>query len=362
VAIAGGFALWADLHGGFVCGLVAFACYLVPELVRRRWTQVRSLSAAAACATAGTLANPYGWGPHRVILAHWRQGGYLSRYLFEWQPIVLRRDVPIQPIMALSLACAVIVAALLLGAKSRLARLPWALILCAAFFGAQTARHMRMAAFFDTPAVLLILISAREADWLKTKAARIVLISALAVDAVFVSYYAPHLSKAFPIDESGIPVAAAGFLAHERPVVEPLRIYTEWSWGGYLAWRLEPWYRILMDGRYIFHERLGPIHAAIAAGPRAWRGLFDGWGLNAALVHREAGYYPEILLPDRRPWGRPWHELYLPRPDWALVYADPQALFFIRRDAAPLEWISSHEIPREALRDGRAQSAEAASL
>jgi hypothetical protein len=350
-AIAGGFALWANLHGGFVCGLIAFACYLAPELARRRWTQVRSLSATAACAAAGTLANPYGWGPHRVILAHWRQGEYLSRYLFEWQPIVLRRGVPLQPIVALALASAAVVLALLLGARSRRARLPWGLILCAAFFGAQAARHMRMAAFFDTPAVLMILIAAREADWLKTKAARIALISALAVDAAFVSYYSPHLSKAFPIDESEIPVAAADFLERERPVVESLRIYAEWNWGGYLAWRLEPWYRILMDGRYIFHERLEPIHAAIAAGPQAWRGLFEDWHLNAALVHRGAGYYPEILLPDGRPWGRPWHELYMPRSNWALVYADPQALFFIRRNAAPSGWISSHEIPRGGLRD-----------
>ncbi len=345
-AVAALFALWANLHGGFVCGLAAFACYLAPELAARKWARARALSAAAACAAAGTFANPYGWGPHLAILEHWRQGEYLSRYLLEWQPFAFRRDLPLQPVAALALAAAAIAAVGLARKKPWPARLPWGLALCAAVFGVETARHMRMAAFFDAPAVLFVFIAAREADWLGAKAARAALIGALALDAAFMIGYAPHLSTEFPFDSSEVPVAAANFLDHERPVVEPLRVFAEWQWGGYLAWRLDPWYAVLMDGRYVFHDRLGPIHDAVAAGPRAWRRLLDDWRLDAALVRREDRYYPRILLPGGRPWGRPWHELYMPRADWALVHEDSQALFFVRRDAVPGGWISSHEIAR----------------
>lgn len=345
-ATAAAFALWSSLHGGFVCGLVALGCYLAPELARGRRAAARSLGVLIAAAAAGTLVNPYGWGPHRVILEHWAQGAYLARSLFEWQPLVLRRDVPLQPVAALMAACAALAAARLLGKGPWPKRLPWGLTLCAAVFGFEAARHMRMAAFFDTPAVLLLLIAAREAGWLKSRAARAVLIGTLALDAAFVVYYAPHLPKGFPFAEAETPVAAADFLARERAVVEPLRVFAEWDWGGYLAWRLDPWYRILMDGRYVFHDRLGPVHDAIAGGPQAWEGLLDGWRLNAALVRRASGYYPEIFLPGGRPWGHPWHELYMPRAEWALVYEDPQALFFVRRNAAPAAWIAAHEIAR----------------
>ncbi len=63
--------LWANLHGGFLVGLVVGACYLAGILVdawratsTSRWTHARiagALAAALAVAGLGTLVNPWGW-------------------------------------------------------------------------------------------------------------------------------------------------------------------------------------------------------------------------------------------------------------------------------------------------------------
>jgi hypothetical protein len=345
-AVFAAFALWANLHGGFLFGLAAVGCYLLPEAAQRRWREVRSLAAAAVAAAAGTLVNPYGTGPYRVLVSHWRQSAELSRSLFEWQPLVLRKDIPLQPAFALLGACAILVAVRLSAKIPWRRKLPWGLALCVAYLGAGAVAHRRVATFFEAPAILLILIAAQEAGWLKRRAAGLALAAALALDAGFVLYYTPHLSRAHPLDRELIPTQAAEFLVRERAAVEPLRIFNEWQWGGYLAWRLDPWYRVFVDGRYVFHDRLVPIHDAIVGGPRTWEEFLDRSDLDALLVDASEDAYPRILQRSGRPLGRPWHELYLPVARWALVYRDEKALFFVRRGAVAPAWIAARESPR----------------
>ncbi len=96
------FALWANLHGSFVMGLVTLGTLCVGrgiDLFRRTKSFTapfadggfRRLLIATELAAAATLLNPYGWGLHLEVLTFARNPNLAS--LLEWDPLTLR-DYP----------------------------------------------------------------------------------------------------------------------------------------------------------------------------------------------------------------------------------------------------------------------------
>ena len=85
VAIAGLFAVWANLHGGFIVGLAVLGIWCGEGLNRWRETaRVPSVYIAAPIAAAvATLANPYGFELWRFLA----ETVHPSRDITEWQPL-----------------------------------------------------------------------------------------------------------------------------------------------------------------------------------------------------------------------------------------------------------------------------------
>ena len=134
-------------------------------------------------------------------------------------------------------------------------------------------------------------------------------------------------------------------MAGQEPALAPLRLFNQWEWGGYLAWRLRPWLRVFADGRYIFHGLLQEV-AAAAESPERWQAFLDRRRLNAALVPNRAASMESLRrYPDgsTKPFQRPWYLFYFPRERWALVYWDEQALLFVERAVVPKPWLAAHE-------------------
>jgi hypothetical protein len=106
------FALWANLHGSFVMGLVLFGALGVGRAfdVFRRTKSIgmalcdggfRRLLIAGELALAATFLNPYGWGLHYEVLTFARNANLAS--LVEWDPLTLR-DYPGKAMAVVSLA------------------------------------------------------------------------------------------------------------------------------------------------------------------------------------------------------------------------------------------------------------------
>lgn len=108
------FALWANLHGSFVMGLVLLATLCVGRAVDV-WQRTRSISKALAdggfrrlliateVAAAATLINPYGLGLHLEVLTFAKNPNLAS--LLEWDPLTLR-DYPGKAMAVVVLAMA----------------------------------------------------------------------------------------------------------------------------------------------------------------------------------------------------------------------------------------------------------------
>lgn len=332
------FALWASLHLGFIPGLGLIALYGGVAALRRRREAAFAYAKLLAAAGLGTLANPYGAGPYEVALKHWRAGGELARYIAEWHPMSTTHAAHwvFWSLLALVLAAAASELTL-----PRRQDAPWAAMIAAAGIAAAALVHGRTAHFFSSPAVFLVCLAAhRRPVW-----GRRALAVAAAACAGLALWLAPRVWRGGFFDYHFVPRAAAEFIARERAVFEPLRAYNPWGWGGYLGWRLAPWHKVFVDGRYIFHGELAREARAVKSA-HEWQAFMEEQALDAALMENLPIVMPTTkVYPDgsRKPFARPYYLYYMPREEWALVYWDAKALLFARRRAVPAAWLKAHE-------------------
>ncbi|MDD5657606.1 MAG: hypothetical protein PHF00_10180 [Elusimicrobia bacterium] len=338
LASFGLFALWANLHGGFAAGLGLLACCAAAALARRRGAEFRRLLAALAAGLAGTAANPYFLQPHLVAWRHWLMRADLAATIAEWQPMSWSRPMH-WPFYPMFLLLALLTAA---AWRRRAAAAPWGLAAAALLLGAGAAGHQRGALYFGAAAVPAAFLLLRELGW---QNARGLAPGIVALSAAFVLWLAPRVEWRLPFNYRFAPTGAARFLARERKVMEPLRLYNQWEWGGYLGWTLAPWYRVFCDGRYIFHEQLAQSGQAVRS-PERWRAFMAEHGLDGSLMLNLDRPFPaRKRYPDgsTKPFPRPWYVFYMPKPRWALVYWDELALLFVDRGAVPADWLKAHE-------------------
>ncbi|HVC08521.1 MAG TPA: hypothetical protein VNH15_01105 [Elusimicrobiota bacterium] len=336
------FALWSQAHAAFIMGLALFPCYIAAEVLARNRAAAKAKLAALGAAVLGSLCNPYGFGPYVVLLRHLHRAPDMTRFIREWSPLPFNDPLywPFWAALALGLGLAILAAA----RKTPLKKIPWSLVFAAVPLAVLSIRHARFSAYFNAPACLLLAALAQEL-FPEPRASRRASGLFLAAYAAFLLGVLPRLNWDSSFHGPDLPRAAARFMAAERPEVEPLRLYHPWEWGGYLAWRLRPWFRVFGDGRYIFHEQHARAEDAFASA-RQWQGYLKREGADAALLPNVG-----ILLDSTRlyPNGktkafrRPWFVFYMPRRNWALVYWDSKDLFFVARGAAPKAWIAAHD-------------------
>jgi len=348
VLAAGLFALWDDLHLGFLVALAVAALYLAAALAQGDLRAARAFGTLLIAGFLGTFANPYGAGPYEVAWQHWRQGTVLSRYIAEWRPMSARNPVYWSFWVLLPLCAAAV-------ARVRKTR-AWAPSGASVGLGVETLLHQRMVPFFAALAVFVICLAAeKEGVW-----GRRLLRAGIALCALLGIWLAPGVIHGSFFNDQFVPRVAAEFLDRERDVFAPLRVYNPWEWGGYLGWRLAPWHKVYDDGRYIFHEQL-PREAAAVADVRAWAKHLADERIDAVLLQNLPTAFPTTkVYPDgsRRSFDRPYYLFYAPQSDWALVHWDDNALVFVRRAAAPPAWLKEHEYRYLRPRD-RAALAEA---
>lgn len=356
------FAVWASLHAGFPFALTTIAIYAVGELIRWRPNRALRTAALGLVGAVAALLNPYGFGPYRVAYEHFLLRDDLARYIAEWHPMSGANPIH-WPFYAALVLCVLAAGARLAepyeGTKPWTRPVPWAPLLLCGHLGANALLHARVSAFFGVAAALFLALvfdeargAARKAGW-----------AALAACVLFAAWLSPRLYWKGFFNDKFVPTRAAEFMARQEPALAPLRLFNQWEWGGFLAWRLRPWYRVFADGRYVFHELLREQSIA-SESPEKWAAFMDARRLNGALVPNRASFLPATRrYPDgaEKTFRRPWYLSFFPRDRWALVYWDEKALLFVERADVPKPWLAAREYrwlrPRdeEAFADAKAR-------
>jgi hypothetical protein len=321
-------ALWANLHGGFLAGLLLVGAYLAGSFLPgapRRWRPADLVLVLLLC-VAATALNPYGLELHRHLASYLGRDEIL-RHIAEFRPPDFQTAHG--RLLELWLLCV----ALALGPVLRARDWPRAFVLLGFVHMTLTShRHVDLLAVAGAPLLAATLASSRRApeapspglagtaqrfDRLDAGHAGLWgLPAAFGLCVVFAAAQgAGHEPLHFPADR--FPVQAAGRLAE----LGGRRVLCTDSFGGYLLYRQWPRLRVFVDGRSDFYVTT-PVFGDYLAMLR----LEEGW------VERIERHAPDsAVLPSRHPAAR----ALLQAGGWTRVYEDAVAVVLQRQAAAP---------------------------
>ncbi len=310
------FALWANLHAGFIFGEALIFFYAAFHLLCKEISQFKKTVLWGISALLGTLANPYGLGPYQVALTHLKEQKFLSQSIAEWRPFDFSPPSHWPTGLALVLLFLAAIPIIFHKPIQIKSKIFFPEILLALLLSLLTLEHRRIAPYF----IIAFLITGGpwiQAMRFKGKYARngSFIISLCSIFFIW-SFWTQSLQK-IPFDKTLLPSTAAAFISNEGPALSRLRFYNPWEWGGYLAWKLRPQFKVYCDGRYIFHDLLFQQERAVKS-PGRWQNFLDSQKIDAALI-------PYLNQPNS------WVLRFMPREKWTLLHQDKTAFLFVRR-------------------------------
>ena len=348
------FAVWTNLHAGFAYGLALVGLYAAGVLLREelpvvygRGPWARPVQSLRLCVVffsglTATLVNPYGWKLYAVLADHQRYMAVLEEHIQEWTSFELTNSY--QWPYAFSLALVFGLALYFLLKKRHVIYEHFA---CLMFFAWASANHSRHIPFFMITG--LAFSAALPYGRLHGRALKAAVSGLAAACAALIFWFYnchvwPHYTgRICQFDCYSENLSA--FLKTNRDELAKLRMFNPWAWGGYLGWELAPDYKVFLDGRYLFHDKLSEM-AAMKNNINNWEQFVKKYDFELVLIKTDG---PKIAVKQRLKSGaekifwRPAYLFYLPKKDWALVYWNNKIAALVRRSAVRAAWLKENE-------------------
>jgi hypothetical protein len=297
-------ALWVNLHGGYVMGLVLIGLTVVGEAIARRRgheggaAPLRPLLVVAVLSGLATLLSPHGLEALRYPFTYAGTGNASQRFIAEWQspdfhsPFIL-------------IFGAGLLLALLLG----LGRRPlgptdtlWAVTVT--LMALQSTRHIPLWAIVATP-----LLGARLAAEYPRQRGTLAEWRAPALALAAVSNWtlvALSIAGTLALAGAGArdylraePPAAtypAGVVAYLRANELDGAIFNEYHWGGYLIYQLYPRYQVFIDGRAdVYGDALVTRYRNTTRLAPGWRDLLVEHDVRLVLLGKNSALAAALL-------------------------------------------------------------------
>ena len=327
-------AVWANLHSGYLFGVVLLATFTLSEVTQRwrqpgngalmGWPTLRRLALTTVGCFLAAALNPSGtaiWFYPFATLG----SAAMQRYIQEWQPPTLGA-IEFWPFFVL-----LVLVLLLLqrDGRKRRRQMPevaktsevwvypapfWsdgALVLGTAVASLGSARHIPLFVLVAVPAVVrlvdwrLEIGDGRSANvtrhWMNMGIVGVVLLVVGGWTAVKVAGNEVAIAQRYP-------VAAVDFLQEQGLV----RGYNSYNWGGYLIWRGLP---VFVDGRAdVYGDPFLQLYRQTFEGQVGWERPLDDYAVQYVLIERDA-----VLA-----------QLLATSPRWTEAYQDELAQIFTR--------------------------------
>lgn len=358
------FALWTNLHAGYLYGLALIGLYAAGEFFTEQLPYIygkaplarpgRSLGYLKFFFTglAASLANPYGWKIYAVIANHQRHIATLQEHIQEWTSFSLSNAY--QWPYALSLPAVFGAFVFFLLRRRHVVYPHFAALL---FFAWASSSHQRHIPFFIMTALPFALALPWEAPGSALRRALWGGGVALAAglfwfyqSLVWTQYAAPP--RLYRWGSDGL----ASFLRANSQQLAGLKLYNHWGWGGWLGWELGPAYKPFIDGRYLFHDKITEV-TGLSRDARNWTRLIEKYKFDLMLIKLDEPLVPlkqRLADGSEQVFWRPAYMFYLPRAQWAVVYWDYSIAALVRRSAVPAPWLKEREL--RWLRPGDSQN------
>jgi hypothetical protein len=361
-------ALWVNLHGGFLIGLVLIGVFVLASVCKgspapspgtpgegwgegdfeyqRRSTSQNSLTptlsrrtgrgsnrpnpkllvASFVLSALATLLNPYGWRIYQYAFS--LAATVMPRHVEEWLP----------PSMHQWLGQSLVASALLIGGLYAIRRrqpkvLDATLMICFLPLALHAARMVVWWAIVASPIIasLLDTLQQHQDEWKRPSGLSLwmsavtcaILIGLCAmsvpwleqINPIFTYVRSPHRT------ESDLDNVATSWL-------DPWKqgggiVFTRMDWGQYLDWRLGPHERLLIDGNVeLASNQAWHDYCEVTSGNPRWQQILDGYAVDYLLL--DVNYHSNLLPCVRR--SEVWEE----------SFRSGDALLFTRRHAETL--------------------------
>ena len=327
------FAIWVNLHGGYIIGLAVIVLFLLGELlaglVGRRadpgWRKalvILLVASGLAC-----LANPYTY--HSLIYPFtYYFGEPITAGNLEWDPLVLKRFVLFEALAILTVVSILV---------ARPGPDPLEIILSLAFFhlsvisvrhvplsaavlatmlGASWTRWWRAEPLSFPPLVGRVAAAVRRSPWLR--GGIVLLVMAVSFGSLWLSRTPPwwleesRWSKGRPL-----PVQAVEYIKQEGLT---RGLFNQYEWGGYLLYRFPGEDILSIDGRNdVYGAEHNRKYLEAMEGIPTWKATFDEWGVKVVLISRGP-----------RGWGLRF--ILSEDPDWAPRFQGKSAIVYVRKE------------------------------
>jgi hypothetical protein len=333
---------WVNAHGGFILAAPFFAAILFGE-ISMRWRKAdaalskrgfQAMLVAWALSALAVVATPYGWRyPAQLIADYALHTG--PRVGESWNTAYqsLLADKGFSELRDYGLVMAALAVWLLLSARRRLAATDWGLqlsvLVYVPLFFLYNRSTFYLAAVFGYAALDMLAVAAAAAKAgaprknrpvptaagpSQRAAGAITVLSMIVVGAIAIR--AARLAEKGSWIGFGIsyanPVVEADFLAASD--LGP-RLYNIFDSGGYLLWRLDPAYKVMIDPRFFpYKDWFGDLYSFST-------------GRNFADFQRRYPADTAIIDLDRVDVLRNFFQ----SPDWKLVFYGPTSAIFVRR-------------------------------
>jgi hypothetical protein len=298
------FALWANLHGGVIVGLILITIW-VAGLAAAQWLlheehpHLAPLALGLAASFLSVALNPNGFHVYAYpfqVLGHPDVMNYITEW---WSPSFHNRDMRAFELMLLA-TMATLPLARTVEEPGRGSRLAEVLVLVAMAHAALFAQRNTAAfALAAAPALAEALSTLwrcapglallREAG--SHPLVRAVTAGGLAALTAFTLFWlvsflpAPRKWFDHAIRLSYFPQAAVSLMKRGQ---WPGRLYNDYVWGGYLIWELYPQRRVFIDGRaeVYYPTKAFDAEMTIHSLKPGWEAALDQWGVEVVLTSR----------------------------------------------------------------------------
>ena len=319
--------VWANLHGMFILGLLAFAISLA-GWVWERWLEGRESSVSGrdlallgVFSTLATFLTPSGAHLWETIFDLAGRSPFITSMTAEYRPADFHNPStwPFLILLGTILATSVL-SGRALGMTRSLHLAGWTLI------GLYSARNIPLAAIVLAPIGAQLL-----AAWFKESPALTGLVNfshklerverdlrgwlwagggvTLCVILIWAGASLDRTARPYQFLPEQFPVAAVDWLGENPPQG---RMFNEFDWGGYLLYSLWPEQKIFMDGHtHIYGDDLSREYVAVMSRAQGWQAILEKYQVEWAIL-RADNLLIAVLIRDG------WYEIY--RDETAVIF------------------------------------------
>jgi hypothetical protein len=357
--------IWANLHGGFIVGILILMGYIGSETVKyfsKRFgpaldsKSLKLLLTICLLSILASFINPNGYNIFPALLEFgeskyskiiaeskspfdFMSRGYYNPEIITYLTIsALGLLLLLLNISKADLTDAVICAGLLLMSARASRAIPFSTVYSTFII----AKYGLTTYNFLMPIKKWRLKFAQSAHSTKVSFIAQVAASLIIISLISFLYWTAksnYFQKGLSLDR--YPVGAARFLKANKI---PGNMYNPYTWGGFLIWTLYPDYKVFIDGRGLIEEvfyqegKIRGAHQKQLFGQPEWKAYLYAYDINFIITDSITHFYGQLvrLIPE-----------LIKDPEWHLIYIDNNSLIFLKDSPENSELINKFQMPKE---------------